>query len=50
MSLVFLQWIAWVLVPGSIMMLIVEAGDRFGHSVVSSKRKRSSDGKGRKSA
>ena len=36
MSLVFMQWIAWVLVPGSFLMFICEIGERFGMEIVRS--------------
>jgi len=34
MSLVFIQWVAWVLAPGAFIMFICEIAEKFGHSVI----------------
>lgn len=34
MGLVFIQWAAWVLVPGAFLMFVCETAEKFGHSVI----------------
>lgn len=34
MSIVLLQWIAWVLAPGAFLMFICETAEKFGYPVI----------------